>query len=67
MIEAEAKRSPELLEEQIARILEIRAIWQKYEQRELSSPSHAQARAQSPAYPGASPAQHERRSTGWTA
>jgi len=67
MIEAEAKRSPEILEEQVSRVLEIREIWQKLELREGSTPGQIQTRAQAPAYPGSSPAQHERNSSGWTA
>lgn len=69
MIEAEAKRSPEILEEQIARVLEVRAIWQKIEAREESSPqANAQSRVQSQGgYPGSSTLHHERSSSGWVA
>ena len=67
MIEAEAKRSPELLEEQITRLLEIRTIWQKLEFCEPASPVNAQVRIQATAYPGSSPALQERSSSGWTA
>jgi len=67
MIEAEAKRSPEIFEEQIARILEIRAIWQKLEMRDPSALVHTQTRVQSPAYPGSSQALQERGSSRWTA
>jgi flagellin-specific chaperone FliS len=67
MIEAEAKRSPEILEEQVTRVLEIRAIWQKLELREASSPASNHTPVQAPAYPGSSPALQERSSSGWTA
>ena len=52
MIEAQAKRSPEMLEEDMTRILEIRAIWQKVEHRSAISIAHVPGWVQAPAYPG---------------
>ena len=67
MIEAQAKRSSEILDEQVSRVLEIRTIWQKCELREPPSPPQPQFRNQAPMYPGSLPAQSERISSGWSA
>jgi flagellar protein FliS len=68
MIEAQAKRSAEILEQQMAEILKIRAIWQGIELRG-SAPSAAQVPAwiQAPRYPGASSTTYERGASSWSA
>jgi flagellar protein FliS len=67
MIEAQARRSPEMLEENMARILEIRAAWQKTETGDATSPAHVPGWVQAPAYPGSSLAMRERSSSSWSA
>jgi flagellar protein FliS len=67
MIEAQANRSPEMLEEDMARILEIREIWQKAEMRGSISTAHVPGWIQAPSYPGSSLPMRERNSSRWTA
>jgi flagellar protein FliS len=67
MIEAQAKRSPEILEQQMAQVLDIRAIWQRLE---LSAPPSSSVEvptwAQKSTYPGGSPS-YERSASSWSA
>jgi flagellar biosynthetic protein FliS len=54
IIEAQAKHSPELLEQQMAMVLKIRGTWQQCEQRG-TLPAELPHWAQTPAYPGVEP------------
>jgi flagellar protein FliS len=67
IIEAQAKRSPEILEEEMARVLEIRAVWQQAESRGATSTAHVPGWVQAPAYPGSSLPMYERSSSSWSA
>jgi flagellar protein FliS len=67
MIEAQAKRSPELLEEDMARVLEIREVWQKAESRGTTSAVHVPGWVQTPAYPASSLPMRERNPSRWSA
>jgi flagellar biosynthetic protein FliS len=66
IIEAQVKRSAELLERQMAEVLKIRKTWQDVELR-ASSAMEAPLRSQSQSYPGTSPAQYERSASSWSA
>jgi flagellar biosynthetic protein FliS len=66
-IEAQASRSPEILEEEMARILEIRAVWQKAEMGGTTPTAHVPGWVQPPAYPGTSLPVWERNSSRWSA
>jgi flagellar protein FliS len=66
MIQAQAKRSPEILEQQIALVLEVRTIWQGLELSTSSSAVEVPAWVQTSTYPGGSP--HRQRSeSSWSA
>jgi flagellar biosynthetic protein FliS len=67
MIEAQLKRIPEILEQQMAEVLKIRGIWQGLELRDSSIASRTPTWAQTPSYPGASPARYERSASSWSA
>jgi len=67
MIEAQASRSPEMLEEDMARILEIRAAWQRAEMGGTTSTAHVPGWVQAPSYPGSSLPMRERSSSSWSA
>jgi flagellar protein FliS len=67
IIDAQAKRSPEMLEEEMARVLEVRAVWQQAENRGAKSPAHVPGWVQPPAYPGSSSPLYERNSSSWSA
>jgi flagellar biosynthetic protein FliS len=56
LILAQAKRSAEMLEEQMAMVLSIRGIWQDIEQRAAAA-SHAAQAAHAHAFPAATPVQ----------
>lgn len=66
LIEAQAKRSAEILEEQMAQVLEIRAIWQGMEVNASSSTVEVPAWVQTPGYPGGSNG-FERSASSWSA
>jgi flagellar protein FliS len=66
-IEAQVKRSPQILEQQMIRILEVRETWQKVEFRGTRTTTQTSGWVQPPAYPGSSPVQYERSSSGWSA
>jgi flagellar protein FliS len=66
LIEAQAKESPELLEEQMALVLQIRGTWQDLENRAsnaLRVPSQLEAQK----YPGTSPLDEDRSMSSWSA
>jgi flagellar protein FliS len=67
MIEAQAIRSPQMLEQQMASVLEIRAVWQQTELRGTTSSAHVPGWVQAPAYPGSSSPMSERNSSRWSA
>ena len=67
MIEAQVQRCPEMLEWQMAEVLKIRGIWQRFEQSGSSAASQAPVWAQAPGYPEASPAGYERSASNWSA
>jgi flagellar protein FliS len=67
MIEAQARRSPEILEGEMARVLEIRAAWQKVEMRSATSTPHVPGWVQAPCYPGSSLPVGERNLSSWSA
>jgi flagellar protein FliS len=66
LIEAQAKRSPEILEEQIALVLDIRRTWQELDSR---VPPQPEARQWVPTseFPGSSSSLFERRAFNWSA
>jgi flagellar protein FliS len=65
IVEAQVKRSPEMLEQQMAEVLKIRELWQGIELRDESSATKAPAWAQASVYPGQ--AQYERIASNWSA
>ena len=67
MMEAQLKRSPEILEQQMAELLKIRGIWQGLEHGDSSPAAKASARAQAPSYASSSPSPYERTASSWSA
>ncbi|MGO9339076.1 MAG: flagellar export chaperone FliS [Terracidiphilus sp.] len=67
MIEAQVKRSAEILEEQMAQVLKIREIWQRFELGGSSSKQEARAWAPPASYPNAPSARYEHSASGWSA
>jgi flagellar protein FliS len=69
LLEAQAKRSPEVLEELMVKVLEIRGVWMGVELRLPSTTIQMPARSHAAVshYPGASQSHHERRSYSWSA
>jgi flagellar secretion chaperone FliS len=67
MIEAQVKRSPEMLEEQMVEVLELRAIWQAMEQPGASTASAGLGYMPGANYPGSSGSIYERSASGWSA
>lgn len=65
LIVAQAKRSPEMIEEQMAQVLKIRAAWQAMELHPHSAPEAPSSSAQK--FAAAEPEQPESRRLGWTA
>lgn len=66
LVEAQARRSPEMIEEQMAQVLKLREAWQAMELR----PASATTEPQSPAgrqFTSPGPDQPERQRLGWTA
>jgi len=66
LIEAQARKSPELLEEQMNLVLSIRGNWQDLETRATTA-LDAPNRPQPQSYPGAPPSQYERSTSSWSA
>jgi flagellar biosynthetic protein FliS len=66
MMQAQVKRSPEILEQQIALVLDVRAIWQRLELSTSSTPAEVPAWVQTSTYPGGSP-QSQRSESSWSA
>ncbi len=67
LIEAQARRSAEILEQQMALVLDIRAVWQSIDSRQESAMIDVPAWFQAPRYPGASAGGYERRASSWSA
>jgi flagellar protein FliS len=67
LIEAQAKRSAELLQEQMAQVLKIREVWQRFESGGSSSGEEAQEWISPASYPNAPPVRQERSVSGWSA
>ena len=66
MIEAQARRSVETLEQQMALVLTIRQTWQEMELRGLASPE-VFPYADAPCYPGAGPTPNQTNASSWSA
>ncbi len=66
MIEAQAKRSPEMLEQEMEQVLNFRQIWQGIELSAPLSTAEVPVWAQQQSYPG-SQAISERRESNWSA
>jgi hypothetical protein len=67
MIEAQVKRSAELLQEQMAQVLMIREVWQRFEPGDASIGQEAQEWIPPASYPNAPPVRYEQSSSGWSA
>lgn len=67
IVQAQAKRSPEILEQQMAQVLSIREIWQKFEIRGSSTATEVPSWVQTPRYPGTQATQYERSASSWSA
>lgn len=66
IIEAQAKRSAEILEQQMALVLKIRGTWQEIELRRPTT-QETPYWAQTPGYLGDSPAQDQQNASSWSA
>ena len=67
VIEAQVKRSAELLQEQMAQVLMIREVWQRFEPGGSSLSQEAQEWVPPASYPNAPPVRYEQSSSGWSA
>jgi len=67
MILAMANRAPEILEEEMAEVLKLRAIWQAYELRGTSPIPEMPVWAHNSSFSGGSSVQHERTASSWSA
>jgi len=67
MIEAQVKKSAEILEEQMAQVLKIREVWQRFELSDSSSENEPQAWVPPSGYPNAPPVRYEQSATRWSA
>ena len=67
LMQAQVKRSPEILEEQMAGVLKIRQVWQQIELRGSSAAAKAPAWSLAPSDPEASPAGYDRIASSWSA
>ncbi|MGA9669766.1 MAG: flagellar protein FliS [Terracidiphilus sp.] len=67
MIEAQAKRSAEIMEQQMAQVLDIRAVWQGIEDRQEPSKTEVPAWVHTTSYPGGSPTMYEQGASRWSA
>jgi flagellar secretion chaperone FliS len=66
IIEAQTKRSAEILQQQMALVLKIRGTWQEIELRRPTT-QETPHWAQTPGYLGDSPAQDQRNASSWSA
>jgi flagellin-specific chaperone FliS len=67
IIEAQAKQSAAMMEEQMAEVLNIRQVWQQFEFREEASGPEILPPAQGPRYGSFHLSQMERRQLSWSA
>jgi flagellar protein FliS len=67
IIEAQARRSAEILEQQMTEVLRIREIWQGFEIGGAASAQEARGWVMPASYPGASPVQHHQSASSWSA
>ena len=67
MILAQAKRSPEILEEQMKEVLEVRAIWQAMDKPGVQTASAGLGFIPAANNPGSSSSMYEPSSSGWSA
>jgi flagellar secretion chaperone FliS len=67
VIVAQAKRSAEILEQQMAQVLEIRAVWQGMELHSASQTRQTPAWVQTASYPGSSQGMYEPSASRWSA
>lgn len=67
IIEAQAKRSAEILEQQMAGVLKFREVWQGFELRGISSTQEVRGWVMPQSYPGASPAHYQQGASSWSA
>jgi len=67
MIEAQVKRSAELLQEQMVQVLTVREVWQRFEPDGSSFSPEAKEWDRSAVYPNAPPVRHEHSASGWSA
>ena len=67
MIEAQVKRSAEILEQQMAQVLDVRAIWQGFQSRGEESKIDVPSWVQMPDYPGSSYSMYELGASRWSA
>jgi flagellar protein FliS len=67
MVQAQAKRSATMLEEQMKEVLDLRAIWQAMEQPRMSTASAGLSSMPGPNYPGSSAPMYERSASSWSA
>lgn len=67
MIEAQAKRSAKILEEQMKEVLDLRAIWQAMEQPGATTSSAGLGYMPGSNYPGTSASIYESKTSRWTA
>jgi flagellar protein FliS len=67
IIEAQARRSAEMLEQQMAEVLKIREVWQRVELGSSPSRPEAQTWVQPARYPNAPTTRFEHSASGWSA
>ncbi|MGD0734486.1 MAG: flagellar export chaperone FliS [Terracidiphilus sp.] len=67
LIEAQAKRSATILEEQMKEVLDLRSIWQAMEQPGMSTTSVGHGSMPGPNYPGSSASMYESTGSRWSA
>ena len=67
LIEAQARQSCEILEQQMALVLSIRGTWQDLELRAFSALEPQSPSPQSPEYPGTASSREEQKVSSWSA
>ena len=67
VIEAQAKRSAQMLEQQMDEVLKIRELWQQIEMRGTHAAETDRSWEQAPSYAAAAATQYERSASSWSA
>jgi flagellar protein FliS len=67
VIEAQAKRSAQMLEQQMDEVLKIRELWQQIEMRGTHAAENDRSWEQAPSYAAAAATQYERSASSWSA